>query len=966
MNEFEFWQKWGLQLNEKQFANAFLALGIVAQTNIKRNPDSSEDSLNDILKKVTGLSKGKDSMIPWHFPERHQKIKIGDEIVFLSDLDPLEVGNAWKEVTKQSGFSCRIQVLHYPKKEEIRPWFRLLENALTYRSAVHIDLGMNRWQPYLQWPLRLGYFPGNAAEKIIHGANFFWPSNELTRIMPIDRENANCDVLLYSGNSGQLFKTLLEIPVPQKTNLIIIRGTSHEDVNLMYQRLISIIEECYASGIIIINTSVTDDDLEHAINRFVENLSHNEPFDVAVFEAFTKSYSFNPVIFLNKKLALFQIQNIIRKLQSKLKHLSKSARPEIKLESFRKMGIPAKDSERDDLRVPGNAADRLKEYKEKIIFEHESSGASGMVEMDKAIESSASETLNEKSVQRSLRKQILINKEGKLVKINRVFYRDIPTLIQISIGPPDKEWDSLSTVFPVEKLPKDIDEWRLTVVLTEPNHLKEALRKTIKLPRVGCSDVCEFRVELKENKPFEGRIIVMHRGRVLQTAILKGRVVSDDIEIIEDDNISFTDIVQVRSNLSDLEGRHQFDLAFVLNHTTDGCPHLTGISDNHAWLSDLSESETIINKISTKLTDAANQEKDYRGGLENRKNVDLLIELARIGRELYGSIVLGQLMDAANQSDFAKLEYIQIVSTKIDALAPLEFIYTAPAPEHQATLCPSIETVLKEKDVDTRKIRMEELIKETCQRVDKNDVKCKYRAKDHVCPMSFWGLSKVIERHMVTPALASLGYEFFLQSEKTSFRDKLDISGTAIIAASTNVKPEMLSLVFSACANRLGSPPIEAKDWDDWVKLVEDISPHVLLALPHTEGNGEDTTLEINGKTLASADMTPSYVHKEDEKISPLVALLGCDTAGTAIDYGGHVKWFRLYGAAVVISTIAKVFGDHAALVAKQLIYGLTREKNRPECLGEIIREIKRNTLIEGPLMALCVVAFGDADWKIN
>ena len=67
-----------------------------------------------------------------------------------------------------------------------------------------------------------------------------------------------------------------------------------------------------------------------------------------------------------------------------------------------------------------------------------------------------------------------------------------------------------------------------------------------------------------------------------------------------------------------------------------------------------------------------------------------------------------------------------------------------------------------------------------------------------------------------------------------------------------------------------------------------------------------------------------------------------------------------------MLVTIAKVFGGHAAAVAEQLVKGLTQETGQRERIGEIIREIKRQALIEGSLMALCVVAFGDADWKLK
>jgi hypothetical protein len=104
-----------------------------------------------------------------------------------------------------------------------------------------------------------------------------------------------------------------------------------------------------------------------------------------------------------------------------------------------------------------------------------------------------------------------------------------------------------------------------------------------------------------------------------------------------------------------------------------------------------------------------------------------------------------------------------------------------------------------------------------------------------------------------------------------------------------------------------------------------------------------------------------------------MVLLLGCDTAGTAETFGSHVAKFRLAGAAIVVSTIATVFGEHAVRVGTTIVEELLK-RTSPEIegtamdrerLGEILRDAKRAALLQSLPMALCVVAFGDADWSL-
>lgn len=946
MNEFGFWQRWGLELDDTQFANAFLVLGVLAAHLEVIRGFSSEKDLSGVLSKVLKRTKGKDKLLSWRFPHRYETIYIGNDEVDLCDLNPKKVANAWGNIVdNRTILAPRVEISGYPLMEGVSPWFRMLFEANPTVKAAHIVFCTVHAHLQLKWPLRLGFLPGNTAKENVLKARLAWPSNELTSAVRVDRENANCDVLLFTGSSSQLLKALLETPVPQKTNLFIVRGTFEDDLVAMDQRLSAIAAEGRASGFVFLNPAVTDEDLESAVNCFVENLSHNESVDVALSEAFVKKYPADPVIFLSKNLATFQIDHFLEKIQTRLMNLPKAAHPQIESDSFRRMGIQVESEEEDDLKISKNAAKKLKEYKSAVHFEQESKGALGMAQITGAIEHAESQVIEQKQQQRFLQRQVFIKKERKFVEERKAFLKGVPTLIRVRIGPPDEKWPAINTAFPEEKLPKDRKEWRLTVVLTEPNHLKEALRKSIKLPRYGPSTECEFRVQPGEHAIFEGRITVLHRGRILQTAVLKGRVVVNRRDIPANANIEFFDKVAVRTQIGDLEERRQFDLAFVFNHTTDHRHRLTAISEDHAWVTDLKAFDKITLSINSKLSRVAKVVKEYSGGLDSKNNQALLVELARIGRLLYRNIVTEQLQAPTNRLGIAAKEYIQIVSTRSDALIPLEFIYDCETPKKNATLCPSWQEALSEG---------------TC----KTD--CRVDNSKKVCPLGFWGISKVIERHAMTPELARDGRDMFLQSEPTRDRDTLGLSGTAVVAASKRVTAAEIKPVLTACKDRLGAAPQKAKDWEQWADLVAKFNPHVLLALPHTDGEGENASMEIGGVAIESIDITEAYVRRAGSDSYPLVALLGCDTTGTALEYGSHVACLRWCGASVVVGTIATVFGKHAAKVATMLIRGLRSGNGQPDRLGEVIRSIKRKGLLQGMLMPLCIVAFGDADWKLD
>ena len=62
---------------------------------------------------------------------------------------------------------------------------------------------------------------------------------------------------------------------------------------------------------------------------------------------------------------------------------------------------------------------------------------------------------------------------------------------------------------------------------------------------------------------------------------------------------------------------------------------------------------------------------------------------------------------------------------------------------------------------------------------------------------------------------------------------------------------------------------------------------------------------------------------------------------------------------------MATVAGKHAASVAKRLATAL-KEASAPRwtAFGDLLRDARRSLLANGEVMALCLTAYGDADWR--
>lgn len=525
--------------------------------------------------------------------------------------------------------------------------------------------------------------------------------------------------------------------------------------------------------------------------------------------------------------------------------------------------------------------------------------------------------------------------------------------LRVRIGTPeDTAWSSAPTPFPEHELPMERDEHRLQVVVHEPLQFDEPMLRELVLPRTGSSSEAEFLFTPRSTGRFDARISVLHNGRVLQTARLRAPVLAKRSQpAARSDGIALLDETQVRHDWSELGRRRRFDLAIVLNHTTDGLPRLTAVAERRAWATNLDGIREPLLQLNAALSDAARSIADHADGLDKGDNPQLLVRLARIGADLYSALCLDQLVELTEGGFDPRadtLTHIQVVSARADAVVPIEFFYDHPPPAADAKrVCPGYREALRD---------------------GRCPADCEGRTDPaaYVCPMGFWGLRKVIERHVYSPRLGRPDdAELVIQAEPATGRDRIELGRCAVLGFSRQVPKTASAPLLELLSARFADATLEAADWNAWKQAIGAHRPALLVAFPHNDGRQQDIRLEIGGDFLSTLRLARDYVRPEGAA-PPLVFLLGCDVAGTAESFSNHVRYFRQAGAAAVISTTATVFGEHAVAVGSKILSRLLRAGGEDaDQLGELILDARREALLDSLPMALCVVAFGDADWRL-
>jgi hypothetical protein len=476
----------------------------------------------------------------------------------------------------------------------------------------------------------------------------------------------------------------------------------------------------------------------------------------------------------------------------------------------------------------------------------------------------------------------------------------------------------------------------------------------ISLPPTGDSEVAYFALwPAPGGDKISGRVAVVHGNRVIQTAVLAVPVGGGVIKTAE---LAFRTEDVVHSGTDDLEERRVFDAALIAADDFGSQLRLTVNHDGTATEVFLSGVQEPIAKIRRIVEQGANRLPDTLP-LDDERMRRVLRSLVSHGKLLYDDLkaALGKSVD-----DFTRIQLI----TRGTAFFPVEYVYDGPALELSATVCDDAPTALVRGSCDD----------------------CSHKeARDTICPLHFWGFTRVIERHAGddvegaarpagVPAAGTAAQRPLPSPTRTPFGAVRPVLFAASDRAFNFTDGAAWRTRLVDALHRLGdgAQPGEARTWDAWRAMIGAAGPRpkVLVLLPHATPARElfdVDALEIGAAAqLAKDQIGPDIIG--DVEAPQLLLLLGCSTADVTEIFAPYPRLFRRAGADVIIASIAPIRGADAAPIAERIADLLTDQlsQGKEVAFGELLLDVRRQLLAGGHPGVLGLVGFGDGDWRFG
>lgn len=538
---------------------------------------------------------------------------------------------------------------------------------------------------------------------------------------------------------------------------------------------------------------------------------------------------------------------------------------------------------------------------------------------------------------RWLNADVMTRRDQQLERV-KAFRRDMKQTVVVWVGLNPPDGDHSQPHFPDELLPRRRDGDWVRVILTEASHLPKAKTKWMKIPPQGASLPVEFPLPmLRGSNVFDARVLICRGSRILQTAKLRGPVLAADADATPDDAFRFDIEAVIEADLSRPD-HPSFDASFIINDSH--CEsQLTGIHDAGVHISALSQDDKqFLADLQAMLNSVVSKEFSE---LEATPQ-DIWYKLAHQGSRLFKQL-------KSHVLDIESVKRVQLISADPYGLLPLEYVYTLRPPD-KPRLCPQASLSLHGGRCANCTAEMQE---------------------QAVCPLGFWGVTNIIERHIFnpgSPVRPPSGYTL-TRSDNTGRHDFGPID--SVLIGKSDIVEEIASgrKAWEKLSKNLPKRVrkyVAVEDWDKWRSVVASNKPQVLVLLSHTKTNSLTSTAElyiVKGSRLMITQVDEREIGDSDT--NTIVMLLGCSTADTvSYCHDTHTSFFSA-GANIVVGTLSMALGAYAVEAAEEIIEKLTAPDRLPT-MGDIILGTRRSLLAKGRLLGLSIIAFGDADWTMG
>ena len=920
-----------------------------------------------------------------------------DEAPFLADMLPFVFLANWDEFTsarrkeydekenkRAEESNYRLSQRRFRTRYELytEPQYALdLVNRLVYAGDAETSVyfrtedldGDVGWH----WPVRIGFLPDEASAHLLDELQTYVADDKewigpLVELARLDSETDSCDLLLIPTSIQEAGEAVSNLAIRISADCVVAIGpTIDEPVDLAWTI------EVFRDNMSTAGIGIAPDDVAHTSLRawfttLIRELSHNEPLDVALFSACNDAGRESPFLAASRKLIEFsKLAESIKSIGDELVKAPPAAQP-----------IPIGPSDAEVFGIepreyhPKEIGEIFRSSTDKFMFDQERRSGAKSAHVTRSAKRSMRESAKPQKVEpRWIQAEVYDTSTdaAEPVKLENAVRTGATHTTVISIGTADEDKIQNTEQF-APNLP-DKKTHTLTVIFMEPQLFDEPQLSYISLPPEGNSTECEFTFYVPDDvEKIEARISIVYKNRVLQTALLMADALVDPATANGDHKIKIVPEAIVRADFAGLNERRNFEGAFILNHDTTNAPGLTAIKDKYVSFSSLGELDGFVKQVDQFMTQVADYPAEYAGKLDTPATVTLLCDLAKHGRILFRALAdsprgnMSAIFSALSPTTGPKItQRIQIISAKSETRLPMEFLYDRKAPANSnAKLCPKAEDALKEDGCFPDCPGMKE-------------------PEKHVCPMGFWGLSKIVERHTYKSdhTETTLDGNFRFQSEPVEERKRLEIFRDVLFGASNKadkievrsgatvtVEPGGINKLLSVLKTVTNSRFQKVTTWDDWrTKINSNPSPAALLLLTHTEKSGTVPALEIEeGVLVEMQSIEEDYVYLNRESSPPpVVFLIGCETGAADIDFMSFVSKFRIGGAALIVSTGAPIRGRHAVPVTLELLEQLKKYSDQPAVsFGQVMRLVKREMLLKGFPMVLTLMTYGDADWQIG
>ena len=910
---------------------------------------------------------------PWRLRESTTQLIRSSEDVDRLTAAGTELLNVANHDIENLGRGLRVEINQPRQFQPLALYEALLTGGAHSAFLRRKDEGEMAWS----WPLRIGLDNDSTLLSRVTPGDSIWP---LFETFNYDRAPMRMNVVLSVASLSQFHKAMAHGRRRSQTDSIILLGGFEDTDPSLVQQLLAVAESTGAQGVFMFD-SLKLDQTETLSERLIVNLSHDLPLDSAVADL-ARHFKTRVLSWATRTLVeASSVREQGRIIARRLEEMGAKSFP-LTVDPFHgetepPAPAPPVPSPRDPLTFDkprltsrkrviakelGDAIARslevgepLSAARERLEFDSESKGARRVATFKKA---TSAQTDLDAARREDRHLQVRVETPaGRVIKDKARMLPARDYVAGVFIGVLNPEYLSLDEPLksPVPEGPVVLD-----VLFWEPQASPKPQLAQLTLPVHGDTGVASFPFTTKaDQSTFSARIAVYHRNRNLQTGLLTGFVGNQPA------GLRFVPDAAPLTKFVGLRGRVGVDASIIVNDDASGNMHAFVKKDDTVATAPVSDEKP---PLSTNVDPSSEQSleaiKDTMGRVITRitTNPDEYSDLSKEGtRKLlidlaqHGSSLLTRLRKHSEMRDlFDDVKYIQIVMAHPDAFFPIEYFYDGEAPEDEAKLCDGPESASAA------------LLSGKCCGAYDNDPDLV------ICPLRFWSLTKVIERHAHLPEHTKIDGKFQLRSYPVSARNRLvDPLKCAVLAASQNADLAEKDTVKTLCTNMdkvLRNNTVPSTDWKSWIQNVKDMRPSLLVLLPHHEQGGGFDLLEIGGDTLKSTNIKYKHVKaSKDEDASPIVLLIGCETDSAKVNLENSVTAFQDNGAKIIVSTIATILGRHAGPAAATIVEEIKNHEGKADAtFGDVMLKVRQRLLAKGIPMVLGLTSYGDADYRIG